>query len=66
MIAGYLGEDEIFDHAVAVFAHRYADLTELDHTAHLAAIDSGRSRYSAEEYALYAKDEIKAKRACVP
>ncbi|MGI9644433.1 MAG: DUF2252 domain-containing protein [Ilumatobacteraceae bacterium] len=42
MIAGYLGEDETFDHAVAVFAHEYADLTELDHAAHLAAIDSGR------------------------
>ncbi len=42
MIAGYLGEDETFDHAVAVFAHEYADLTESDHRAHLAAIDSGR------------------------
>jgi uncharacterized protein (DUF2252 family) len=42
MIAGYLGEDETFDHAVAVFADQYADLTELDHTAHLAAINSGR------------------------
>ncbi len=42
MIAGYLGEDETFDHAVAVFAHEYADLTEQDHNAHLAAIDSGR------------------------
>jgi uncharacterized protein (DUF2252 family) len=38
MIAGYLGEDETFDHAVAVFAHEYADLTEVDHEAHLAAI----------------------------
>ena len=42
MIAGYLGEDETFDHAVAVFAHEYADLAELDHKAHVAAIDSGR------------------------
>jgi hypothetical protein len=42
MIAGYLGEDETFDHAVAVFAHEYADLTELDHKAHVAAIASGR------------------------
>ena len=42
MIAGYLGEDETFDHAVAVFAHEYADLTEHDHKAHVAAIDSGR------------------------
>jgi uncharacterized protein (DUF2252 family) len=42
MIAGYVGEDETFDHAVAVFADQYADLTELDHAAHLAAIESGR------------------------
>ena len=42
MIAGYLGEDETFDEAVAEFSHGYADLTEQDHDAHLAAIDSGR------------------------
>jgi uncharacterized protein (DUF2252 family) len=42
MVAGYLGEDETFDQAVAVFAHEYADLTEQDHNTHLAAIDSGR------------------------
>jgi hypothetical protein len=42
MIAGYLGEDETFDHAVAAFAREYADLTDLDHRAHLVAIDSGR------------------------
>jgi uncharacterized protein (DUF2252 family) len=42
MIAGYLGEDETFDHAVASFAHEYADLAELDHKTHLAAIESNR------------------------
>jgi hypothetical protein len=42
MIAGYLGEDETFDRALASFAHEYADLTEGDHEAHLAAIASGR------------------------
>jgi uncharacterized protein (DUF2252 family) len=42
MIAGYLGEDETFDRAVASFAHDYADLAERDHEAHLAAIASGR------------------------
>ena len=42
MIAGYLGEDETFDHAVAAFANEYADLTERDHETHLAAINSGR------------------------
>jgi uncharacterized protein (DUF2252 family) len=42
MIAGYLGEDESFDRAVAVFAREYADLAEVDHEAHLAAIKSNR------------------------
>ncbi|MFW2335581.1 DUF2252 domain-containing protein [Ilumatobacter sp.] len=42
MIAGYVGDDETFDHAVAEFAEQYADLTEHDHEAHLAAIASGR------------------------
>jgi uncharacterized protein (DUF2252 family) len=42
MIAGYLGEDETFDRAVASFADDYADLTERDHEAHLAAIAAGR------------------------
>ena len=42
MIAGYVGEDETFDRALAAFAHEYADLTERDHQAHLAAIDEGR------------------------
>jgi len=42
MIAGYIAEDETFDHAVAVFAHEYADLTEQDHKAHVAAINSSR------------------------
>jgi uncharacterized protein (DUF2252 family) len=42
MIAGYLGDDETFDHAVTEFAHAYADLTETDHEAHLAAIADGR------------------------
>ena len=31
-----------FDHAVAVFAHEYKDLDELDAGRHLAAINSGR------------------------
>jgi len=42
MIAGYLGDDDTFDRAVAEFSHGYADLNERDHDAHLAAIDSGR------------------------
>jgi uncharacterized protein (DUF2252 family) len=46
MIAGYVGEDETFDHAIAVFAHEYADLTEQDHKAHVAAIE--RRRIEAE------------------
>ena len=42
MIAGYLGDDDTFDRAIAEFAHGYADLTERDHRGHLEAISSGR------------------------
>ena len=42
MIAGYLGTDEAFDHAMATFAEAYADQNERDHAALLAAIKSGR------------------------
>lgn len=41
-IADYLGETHAFDKAVASFASVYADQTELDHQALLAAIASGR------------------------
>ena len=41
-IAGYLGTDSQFEHAMAAFAEAYADQTERDHTALLAAIASGR------------------------
>ena len=41
MIAGYIGEDETFDRAIAEFSHGYADLNERDHEAHVAAIDNG-------------------------
>ena len=42
VIAGYLGTDEAFDHAIATFAESYADQNEQDHAALLAAIKSGR------------------------
>ncbi len=41
-IAGYLGTDDAFEHAMAQFATTYADLTERDHAALTAAIASGR------------------------
>jgi uncharacterized protein (DUF2252 family) len=41
-IAAYLGESDAFDQAVAEFAVRYADQTELDHAALLAAVSAGR------------------------
>jgi uncharacterized protein (DUF2252 family) len=41
MIGGYLGDDDTFDRAVAEFAASYADITDRDHAAHLAAIESG-------------------------
>ena len=41
-IAGYLGDDEIFEHALTEFAIAYADQTDTDHQALLDAIASGR------------------------
>jgi uncharacterized protein (DUF2252 family) len=42
MLAGYLGEDDAVDHAMADFAARYADQNDRDHAAFLAAIKDGR------------------------
>ena len=42
VIAGYLGTDDAFDHAMGTFAEAYADQNEQDHAALLAAIKSGR------------------------
>ena len=41
-IAAYLGEDNAIDHALAEFGATYADQTDKDHAALLAAIKSGR------------------------
>jgi uncharacterized protein (DUF2252 family) len=41
-IAGYLGNRDVFDQAIASFAEVYADQAERDHAALLAAIKDGR------------------------
>ena len=41
-IAGYLGDDDAFEKAIGRFAEAYADQTERDHAAFLAAIAAGR------------------------
>jgi len=41
-ISGYLGNNDSFDQAIASFAEAYADQTERDHAALLAAIKEGR------------------------
>ena len=41
MLPGYVGEDATCDRVFSQFANAYADLTELDHRAHLDAIDDG-------------------------
>ncbi|WP_433383901.1 DUF2252 domain-containing protein [Actinoplanes sp. CA-142083] len=41
-IAAYLGEDAVFDNAVADFAELYADQTERDHKTLAAAVRDGR------------------------
>ncbi|MFJ1756407.1 DUF2252 domain-containing protein [Kitasatospora sp. NPDC088134] len=42
LIAGYCGKDDRLDDAIARFAVAYADQSEADHTALLAAVRSGR------------------------
>ncbi len=41
-ISGYLGGNDVFEQAIALFAEAYADQTERDHAALLAAIKEGR------------------------
>jgi uncharacterized protein (DUF2252 family) len=41
MITGYLGRSDKTDRALCLFARRYADQTERDHAALLAAVDRG-------------------------
>jgi uncharacterized protein (DUF2252 family) len=41
-IAAYLGAGDAFDRAICAFAESYADQSERDHAALVAAIDSGR------------------------
>jgi uncharacterized protein (DUF2252 family) len=42
LIAGYLGNGEVFDEALAAFAKAYADQTEQDFQALVAAVKAGR------------------------
>jgi uncharacterized protein (DUF2252 family) len=42
LIAGYLGQGDVFEDAVAMFAVRYADQAERDHAAFVAAIRAGK------------------------
>ncbi len=41
-ISGYLGSSTLFEQSIALFAEAYADQTERDHAALLAAIKEGR------------------------
>jgi hypothetical protein len=42
MVSGYVGTGTAFDEAIASFAVAYADQTEKDWKAFLAAIEAGR------------------------
>jgi hypothetical protein len=46
LIAGYMGEADTFDAAIATFAAGYADQTERDHASLLKAIRAGRLKAS--------------------
>ena len=41
MISGYMGRSDRVDTALCTFARRYADQTEADHAALIAAVDRG-------------------------
>jgi uncharacterized protein (DUF2252 family) len=41
IVAGYLGDGDVFDRSVQAFAAAYADLTVEDHRAHAEAISAG-------------------------
>ena len=41
-ISGYMGNSDVFEQAIALFAEAYADQTKRDHAALLAAIKEGR------------------------
>jgi hypothetical protein len=41
-IAGYLGQGDVFDRAIAEFSAAYADQNERDYEAFKAAVNSGR------------------------
>jgi hypothetical protein len=41
MISGYIGRSDRVDLARCTFARRYADQTEADHAAMVAAVDRG-------------------------
>ncbi|KRC61471.1 hypothetical protein ASE14_11440 [Agromyces sp. Root81] len=47
-IAGYLGESDRFDEAIADFAAAYADQNERDYRAFVAAVESGRLEAAPE------------------
>ncbi|MFM8442301.1 MAG: DUF2252 domain-containing protein [Methylococcus sp.] len=49
LISGYLGKSDVFDEAIGQFAVRYADQTQQDHQALLAAVQSGRLQAVREE-----------------
>lgn len=49
LISGYLGKSDVFDQAVGEFAMAYADQTEQDHAALVAAVKSGEIEALVED-----------------
>jgi len=48
-ISGYLGKTDVFDQAIGEFALAYADQTQRDHAALVAAVQAGRLEALVEE-----------------
>ncbi len=49
MISGYLGKSDMFEQAIAAFAVAYADQTECDYEALVAAVKTGRLEATKEK-----------------
>ncbi|QBD76398.1 DUF2252 domain-containing protein [Ktedonosporobacter rubrisoli] len=50
-ISGYLGKNDVFDQAIAIFARKYAIQVERDHAALVKAVSAGRVAVSVNEEA---------------
>jgi hypothetical protein len=49
MLSGYMGNNDVFDRAIAAFSLAYADQNEKDHAALVRAVRKGKVKALFEE-----------------